>query len=277
MDPAKAKSKRRRILLLIAAALVLLVIPAAGLIYTTEVRRQAEYNSTIRRTEDGIRLPGNDLAFLNSISGGSGAGERGSFLVYEGKLYMRSRICPEDLLETYLGPITKEIGSVFPWTQFPDNSGNFTGEFYSVRDVDPGYMVGVKVKSGGAALYTAIYGIIVDRGADIFEEGLHLRETAVKADVTGTTAPVPSRVFSAGDPELQELIREINDAKLLMGSEIGIYSTMGEVTVTTGHGLTIPFSLVRRSLSNDYYLIPTYLSEIAIPIPNSKELFLSGR
>ena len=42
MDPAKAKSKRRRILLLIAAALVFLVIPAAGLIYTTEVRRQAE-------------------------------------------------------------------------------------------------------------------------------------------------------------------------------------------------------------------------------------------
>ncbi len=86
MDPAKAKSKRRRILLLIAAALVLLVIPAAGLIYTTEVRRQAEYNSTIRRIEDGIRLPGNDLAFLNSISGGSGAGESGSFLVYEGRL-----------------------------------------------------------------------------------------------------------------------------------------------------------------------------------------------
>ncbi|MGN1003356.1 MAG: hypothetical protein ACI4O5_00875 [Oscillospiraceae bacterium] len=101
-----------------------------------------------------------------------------AFFIYQGRCYKRYEwICGDaDLIGEYLGTA---IGLIDVWTPkegYVELAGNISGDFYSVKGYDPGFMLCMRESNGAIQIFINDNDLTLKYGTDLFEDRFHLSE-----------------------------------------------------------------------------------------------------
>ncbi len=158
-----------------------------------------------------------------------------AFFLYDGRMYTQipfnSFKAGAELIGEYVNTAT---GLIDEWTKedgYVDLAGSISGDFYTVKGYDPEFMLCMKFeyecdddgktdKWEQLGLFVANGGITLDKGADIFEDRLHLagNYTEIKSETRdswyyskGETEIVPSESYDVVD----RFIEALNTAEVM--------------------------------------------------------------
>lgn len=98
------------------------------------------------------------------------------FFIYQGRCYTQYEWLETeaDLVGEYLGTATGMIDEWTPAEGYVELAGSVSGDFYSVNGYDPSFMLCMKWDDGSVSTYINNNGITLNKGADLFEERLHM-------------------------------------------------------------------------------------------------------
>ena len=100
------------------------------------------------------------------------------FFIYEGRIYVEydpGEMAGQVEIGEYIG---RTDGSIDEWTDeegYVDFAGSVSGDFYTVKNFDPRFMLAANVYDDVYLYYINDNGITLDSGADLFEHRLHMK------------------------------------------------------------------------------------------------------
>lgn len=154
------RTRKRPRVMLVAAALFAAVLIAGGVFAAVKLTKASPVV-----TDEGIILSP-DLKFINA------------FFKYEGRIYDGRETYPESA-----GFVGESMGSIgfanidesFPIDELEDMTGIAGGEVYAVKGIDPKLMLCMR-HGGNVIVFTCSSGLKLVRGADVFEDMMHIKE-----------------------------------------------------------------------------------------------------
>ena len=222
-----------------AAACVCLI--AAGTLLWTRLEKnggfisceigEAENNSGITSSADGVTIPKTEVSLSANI-----AAEMIAFFIYQGNCYVQYEwIDDADLVGEYLGTATGLIDEWTPKDGYVELAGSVKGPFYSVKGIDPGFMLCKKDETGAVSTYICDSGITLRTGSDLYEDRLHLSEQyiAVQAETRDSWYNSRNKVFQldADDEAVREFITRLDRAEFIPWEDVPAKEGMTSTTI----------------------------------------------
>lgn len=98
-----------------------------------------------------------------------------AFFIYQGNMYEQYEIvdAPE-LVGEYVGTATGQIDEWSTEEDYVESSGSIQGDFYEVNGFSPEFMLCMKQDDGSVSTYINADGLVLEKGAELFEDYLHL-------------------------------------------------------------------------------------------------------
>jgi hypothetical protein len=148
-----------------------------------------------------------------------------AFFIYQGNWYVQYEwIDDADLVGEYLGTATGLIDEWTPKDGYVELAGSVKGPFYSVKGIDPGFMLCKKDETGAVSTYICDNGITLRIGSDLYEDRLHLSEQyiAVQAETRDSWYYGRSKVFQldADDKVIGEFITQLDRAEFIPWEDV---------------------------------------------------------
>ena len=177
-------------------------------------------NSGIVVAPDGVTIPKTDV----SLSANAAA-DMIAFFIYQGNCYVQYEwIDDADLVGEYLGTATGLIDEWTPKDGYVELAGSVKGPFYSVKGIDPGFMLCMKDETGAVSTYICAGGITLRTGADLYEDRLHLSEqiAAVQAETRDSWYYGRNKVFQLDEDDevVKEFITQLDRAEFIPWEDI---------------------------------------------------------
>lgn len=177
-------------------------------------------NGGIVVSEDGVTIPKTNV----SLSANAAA-DMIAFFIYQGNCYVQYEwIYDADLVGEYLGTATGLIDEWTPKDGYTELAGSVRGPFYSVKGIDPGFMLCKKDDTGAVSTYICDNGITLKTGSDLYEDRLHLSEqiAAVEAETRDSWYYSRDEVFrlDAEDGVVGEFITELDRAEFIPWEDV---------------------------------------------------------
>ncbi len=124
-------------------------------------------------TEDGVVIPPLEVSLDHSQPA-----DMVRFFVYRGRVYAQAELLPmdADVIGQRLGTVTGLIDEWTPEEGYVELAGSAEGDFYSVKGLDPEFMLCQRNSDGTIRLFVQDNGITLKRGADVLRDRLHLPE-----------------------------------------------------------------------------------------------------
>lgn len=124
-------------------------------------------------TEDGVVIPPREISLDDSQPA-----DMVRFFVYRDRVYVQSELLPmdADVIGQRLGTVTGLIHEWTPEEGYVELAGSAEGDFYSVKGLDPEFMLCQRNSDGTIQLFVQDSGITLKRGADMLRDRLHLPE-----------------------------------------------------------------------------------------------------
>lgn len=211
-----------------AAAACLCLIAGGALLWTRQANRgdvisygiDEAGNSGIVVSADGVTIPK-----MNASLSANEAADMIAFFIYQGNWYVQYEwIDDADLVGEYLGTATGLIDEWTPKDGYVELAGSVKGPFYSVKGIDPGFMLCKKDETGAVSTYICDNGITLRTGSDLYEDRLHLSEQyiAVQAETRDSWYYGRNEVFQldADDEVIGEFITELDRAEFIPWEDI---------------------------------------------------------
>ncbi len=155
-----------------AAAAACLCVVICGAAVWQQTGTEPAQNDQPKAAKEGITIPPAKVALSDSEGI---AADMLAFIIYEGRCYVEiQQEIEEDLVGERLGTST---GLIDEWTSedgYVDFAGSVAGDFYAVKGYDPEFMVCMGGYAGKMILLVNNNGITLNKGAELFEEKLHL-------------------------------------------------------------------------------------------------------
>ena len=139
--------------------------------YTASEEEAGDPVYEIQVTEDGVTIPKPDISLSEEDNA---AACMVGFFIYQGNIYTSYDWTDEDVIDEHLGTMTGLIDVWTPSDGWVDYAGSVRGEFYSVQGYDPSFMLCMKESDGMTHLFICNTGITLKKGADLYEDRLHL-------------------------------------------------------------------------------------------------------
>ncbi|MBE6724053.1 MAG: hypothetical protein E7576_02480 [Ruminococcaceae bacterium] len=211
-----------------AAAACLCLIAGGALLWSRQSNRgdviscgiDEAGNSGIVVSADGVTIPK-----MNASLSANEAADMIAFFIYQGNWYVQYEwIDDADLVGEYLGTATGLIDEWTPKDGYVELAGSVKGPFYSVKGIDPGFMLCKKDETGAVSTYICDNGITLRIGSDLYEDRLHLSEQyiAVQAETRDSWYYGRSKVFQldADDKVIGEFITQLDRAEFIPWEDV---------------------------------------------------------
>lgn len=170
------KSKRNHPWVKWVAAAACLCLIVLGIITITRLQDTAPLSDNgYTLSEDGIHIPRMEVSLSASDSAKA---DMIAFFIYEGRTYVQYEYLGKDLdlIDGYLATTTGLIDEWTPKEGYVDLAGNIQDNIYSIRGINPDFMLCTRMGDGQIQTYINNNGMTIKTGADILEKGFHLSE-----------------------------------------------------------------------------------------------------
>lgn len=98
-----------------------------------------------------------------------------AFFIYQGNMYEQYEIVDEpELVGAYVGTATGQIDEWSKEEDYVESAGSVQGDFYEVNGFSPEFMLCMKQDDGSVSTYINADGLVLEKGAELFEDYLHL-------------------------------------------------------------------------------------------------------
>lgn len=98
-----------------------------------------------------------------------------AFFIYQGNMYEQYEIVDEpELVGAYVGTATGQIDEWSKEEDYVESAGSVHGDFYEVNGFSPEFMLCMKQDDGSVSTYINADGLVLEKGAELFEDYLHL-------------------------------------------------------------------------------------------------------
>lgn len=98
-----------------------------------------------------------------------------AFFIYQGNMYEQYEIVDEpELVGAYVGTATGQIDEWSKEEDYVESAGSVQGDFYEVNGFSPEFMLCMKKDDGSVSTYINADGLVLEKGAELFEDYLHL-------------------------------------------------------------------------------------------------------
>lgn len=118
---------------------------------------------------------GTDYEVEDESSSVSSSADMIAFFIWHGNRYIQYEWIDDSyIVGEYLGTATGKIDEWTPNEEYTEFAGSVKGDFYSVKDYDPSFMLCMKEETGTVTTYICNNDTTLKQGADLFEDRLHL-------------------------------------------------------------------------------------------------------
>ncbi len=158
----------------VAACAVLLSAAIIFMIRGYIIKNEPKGNENIIiSTESGLTIPKKELNLSNNVTA-----DMLGFFIYQGRSYLQYEWLDslEGIAGEYLGTSN---GLIDEWTRsdgYVEGAGSVGGDFYSIKGMNPEFMLCMKLDNGSCCTYINDNDITLKYGKDLFEDRLHLSE-----------------------------------------------------------------------------------------------------
>ena len=229
-------------------------------------------NSGIVSSADGVTLPKTDVSLSAKA-----AADMIAFFIYQGNCYVQYEwIDDADLVGEYLGTATGLIDEWTPKDGYTELAGSVRGPFYSVKGIDPGFMLCKKDDTGAVSTYICDNGITLKTGSDLYEDRLHLSEqiAAVEAETRDSWYNSRDEVFrlDAEDEAIKAFITGLDRAEFIPWADVPAKEGMTSTSIYDTEIYHVYFRLVNgmtvhlRLYENGYVRFQGLLS-VCVQLP----------
>ena len=98
-----------------------------------------------------------------------------AFFIYQGNMYEQYEIVDEpELVGAYVGTATGQIDEWSKEEDYVESAGSVQGDFYEVNGFSTEFMLCMKQDDGSVSTYINADGLVLEKGAELFEDYLHL-------------------------------------------------------------------------------------------------------
>lgn len=98
-----------------------------------------------------------------------------AFFIYQGNMYEQYEIVDEpELVGAYVGTATGQIDEWSKEEDYVESAGSVQGDLYEVNGFSPEFMLCMKQDDGSVSTYINADGLVLEKGAELFEDYLHL-------------------------------------------------------------------------------------------------------
>lgn len=199
-----------------------------------------------------------------------------AFFIYDGRMYLCYEKIEDrpDLVGEYVG---RSTGLINEWTEkdgYVDYAGSISGDFYTVNGFDPEFMLCMPEDDGSVLVYINDNALTLHKGADLFEERLHLsgNYTTVEYQTRnewyygeyGTIRPLYNEDDRSKGETIERFIAALNDGVFLYNEDVPLDE--GEKRIydreiyhmwfTMNHGVTVHLRLYKGGYVRFDGLIP---------------------
>ena len=200
-----------------------------------------------------------------------------AFFIYQGRCYKRYEwICGDaDLIREYLGTA---IGLIDVWTPkegYVELAGNISGDFYSVKGYDPGFMLCMRESNGAIQIFINDNDLTPKYGSDLFQDRFRLSEQIEEVRYQTRTSWYNStdEIFTLdreAEPVVDDFVAALNRGEFMHTADIpleegqnSIYDKeIYHVTFRKNDGMTITL----RLLEGGYVHFGTYFGGTCVKV-----------
>lgn len=150
-----------------------------------------------------------------------------AFFIYQGRSYVcyEELAAGEALVGEYLGT---SVGAIDEWTPldgYVELAGSVSGDFYAVKGYDPSFMLCMKNGDGSVVTYINDNGITLGKGAELYEDRLHLSGNYTSVDFQTRAdwfygTGVMSTIAPEHQPIVDQFLAAVNEADFIYSRDI---------------------------------------------------------
>lgn len=123
----------------------------------------------------------NDKAAIEEAVTTETAADMIAFFIYQGNTYEQYEIVEDAGLKgEYVGSSNGDINEYSEEEAYVESAGSVSGDFYEVNGFEPEFMLCMDMGEGSISTYINTNGLALEKGADLFEDYIHLAENYQK-------------------------------------------------------------------------------------------------
>ncbi|MGM9606386.1 MAG: hypothetical protein ACI3XJ_02665 [Oscillospiraceae bacterium] len=200
-----------------------------------------------------------------------------AFFIYQGRCYKGYETVYDDadLIGEYLGTAAGMLDVWTPKEGYVELAGNISGDFYSVKGYDPGFMLCMRESNGAIQIFINDNDLTLKYGADLFEDRFHLSGNfeEVRYQTRASWYNSTDEIFTLereAEPVVDDFVAALNQGEFMRTADIpldegqhSIYDKeIYHVTFCKNDGMTITL----RLLEGGYVHFGTYFGGTCVKV-----------